>query len=112
MSLKRFLDSPSLLDDERTIFSYWNNRISARNNNYILDHENNLYDLVKDFSQYNPIEKDNNPHYQKLLNDKNEWLTKVVNPNKEKLTRRPFTINYNTAKYLTCLPEMLKLMEI
>ena len=103
MSLKRFLDSPSLLDDERTIFSYWNNRISVRNNNYILDHENNLYDLVKDFSQYNPIEKDNNPHYQKLLNDKNEWLTKVVNPNKEKLTRRPFTINYNTAKY-THLP--------
>ena len=103
MSLKRFLDSPSLLDDERTIFSYWNNRISARNNNYILDHENNLYDLVKDFSQYNPIEKDNNPHYQKLLNDKNEWLTKVVNPNKEKLTRRPFTINYKTAKY-THLP--------
>ena len=103
MSLKRFLDSPSLLDDERTIFSYWNNRISARNNNYILDHENNIYDLVKDFSQYNPIEKDNNPHYQKLLNDKNEWLTKVVNPNKEKLTRRPFTINYNTAKY-THLP--------
>ena len=103
MSLKRFLDSPSLLDDERTIFSYWNNRISARNNNYILDHENNLYDLVKDFSQYNPIEKDNNPHYQKLLNDKNEWLTKVVNPNKEKLKRRPFTINYNAAKY-THLP--------
>ena len=103
MSLKRFLDSPSLLDDERTIFSYWNNRISARNNNYILDHENNLYDLVEDFSQYNPIEKDNNPYYQKLLNDKNEWLTKVVNPSKEKLTRRPFTINYNTAKY-THLP--------
>ena len=103
MSLKRFLDSPSLLDDERTIFSYWNNRISARNNNYILDHENNLYDLVKDFSQYNPIEKDNNLHYKKLLNDKNEWLTKVVNPNKEKLTRRPFTINYITAKY-THLP--------
>ena len=103
ISLKRYLDSPLLLDDERTIFSYWNNRISARNNNYILDHENNLYDLVKDFSQYNPIEKDNNPHYQKLLNDKNEWLTKVVNPNKEKLKRRPFTINYNTAKY-THLP--------
>ena len=103
MSLKRFLDSPSLLDDERTIFSYWNNRISARNNNYILDYENNLYDLVKDFSQYNPIEKDNNPHYEKLLNDKNEWLTKVVNPNKKKLSRRPFTINYSTAKY-THLP--------
>ena len=103
ISLKRYLDSPLLLDDERTIFSYWNNRISARNNNYILDHENNLYDLVKDFSQYNPIEKDNNPHYQKLLNDKNEWLNKVVKPNKEQLKRRPFTINYNTAKY-THLP--------
>ena len=103
MSLKRYLDSPLLLDDERTIFSYWNNRISARNNNYILDHENNLYDLVKDFSQYNPIEKYNNPHYQKLLNDKNEWLNKVVNPNKEQLKRRPFTINYNTANY-THLP--------
>ena len=103
ISLKRYLDSPLLLDDERTIFSYWNNRISARNNNYILDHENNLYDLVKDFSQYNPIEKDNNPHYQKLLNDKNEWLNKVVKPNKEQLKRRPFTINYNTANY-THLP--------
>ena len=31
-----------------------------------------LFALVEDFSQYNPIEKDNNPHYQKLLNDKNK----------------------------------------
>jgi len=103
LSLKKYLDSPTLLDDERTIFSYWNNRISARNNNYILDHENNLYDLVKDYSQYSPIEKDNNPNYQKLLNDKNEWLNEVVNPHREKLTRRPFTINYKTAEY-THLP--------
>ena len=103
VSLKKYLDTPSLLDDERTIFSYWNNRISARNNNYILDHENNLYDLVKDYSQYSPIEKDNNPNYQKLLNDKNEWLNEVVNPHIEKLTRRPFTINYKTAEY-THLP--------
>jgi len=103
VSLKKYLESPTLLDDERTIFSYWNNRISARNNNYILDHENNLYDLVKDYSQYSPIEKDNNPNYQKLLNDKNEWLNEVVNPHSEKLTRRPFTINYKTAKY-THLP--------
>ena len=103
VSLKKYLDSPTLLDDERTIFSYWNNRISARNNNYILDHENNLYDLVKDYSQYSPIEKDNNPNYQKLLNDKNEWLKEVVNPHIEKLTRRPFTINYKTAEY-THLP--------
>ena len=103
VSLKKYLDSPTLLDDERTIFSYWNNRISARNNNYILDHENNLYDLVKDYSQYSPIEKDNNPNYQKLLNDKNKWLNEVVNPHREKLTRRPFTINYKTAEY-THLP--------
>ena len=103
VSLKKYLESPTLLDDERTIFSYWNNRISARNNNYILDHENNLYDLVKDYSQYSPIEKDNNPNYQKLLNDKNEWLNEVVNPHREKLTRRPFTINYKTAEY-THLP--------
>ena len=103
VSLKKYLDSPTLLDDERTIFSYWNNRISARNNNYILDHENNLYDLVKDYSQYSPIEKNNNPNYQKLLNDKNKWLNEVVNPHREKLTRRPFTINYKTAEY-THLP--------
>ena len=103
VSLKKYLDSPTLLDDERTIFSYWNNRISARNNNYILDHENNLYDLVKDYFQYSPLEKDNNPNYQKLLNDKNEWLKEVVNPHIEKLTRRPFTINYKTAEY-THLP--------
>ena len=103
VSLKKYLDTPSLLDDERTIFSYWNNRISARNNNYILDHENNLYDLVKDYFQYSPLEKDNNPNYQKLLNDKNEWLNEVVNPHIEKLTRRPFTINYKTAEY-THLP--------
>ena len=102
-SLKKYLDSPTLLDDERTIFSYWNNRISARNNNYILDHENNLYDLVKDYFQYSPLEKDNNPNYQKLLNDKNEWLNEVVNPHIEKLTRRPFTINYKTTEY-THLP--------
>ena len=103
VSLKKYLESPTLLDDERTIFSYWNNRISARNNNYILDHENNLYDLVKDYSQYSPVEKDNNPNYQKLLNDKNEWLNEVINPYREKLTRRPFTINYKTAEY-THLP--------
>ena len=103
VSLKYFLDSPSMLDDERTIFSYWNNKISARNNNYILDHENKLYDLVKDFSQYTPIQNGNNPHFQKLLNKKTEWLNKVVNPAKEKHSRRPFTINYKAAKY-THLP--------
>ena len=32
-----------------------------------MDHENNNYDLVKDFYQYNPIEKDNKTNYQKLI---------------------------------------------
>ena len=103
VSLKKYLDSPTLLDDERIIYSYWNNKISARNNNYILDHENKLYDLGNDYSQYTPIKNNNNPDYKKLLNSKTQWEKLVVTPNREKISRRPFTVNYKNAEF-THLP--------
>ena len=103
ISLKKYLDSPTLLDDERIIYSYWNNKISIRNNNYILDHENKLYDLVNDYSQYKQIKNNNNPNYKKLLNSKTQWEKLVVIPNREKLSRRPFTVNYKNAEF-THLP--------
>ena len=103
ISLKKFINNPQAKDDDRTIFSYWNNKISARNNNYILDHENKLYDLINDVSQYYPIQEIKKPEFQKLLNHKTQWLNQVVNPYKEKLKRRPFTVNFKNAEY-THLP--------
>ena len=55
-SFVKNINNPKTLDDNRKIFSYWGNKISIRNNNFILDSDDNLYNLNSDLEQLNPLD--------------------------------------------------------
>ena len=99
---KKYIENPDLLDNQRKVFSFWNNRLSVRNNEYILDYNDNLYDLNNDHSQYYAINEKKINEYEKLKEAKRIWresINKIIKKNK----RRPFTINYKNSNY-THLP--------
>ena len=101
-SFKKYIENPDLLDNQRKVFSFWNNRLSVRNNEYILDYNDNLYDLNNDHSQYYAINEKKINEYEELKEAKRIWresINKIIKKNK----RRPFTINYKNSNY-THLP--------
>jgi arylsulfatase A-like enzyme len=74
---------PLLLDQgyswpDRYIFSHWNGNVSLRNQHYMLDKDNQLYDLIKDPGQQTPIEQPSDSLRSELINTKNEWINTVL----------------------------------
>ena len=101
-SFKKYIENPDLLDNQRKVFSFWNNRLSVRNNEYILDYNDNLYDLYNDHSQYYAINEKKVNEYEELKEAKKIWresINEIIKKNK----RRPFTINYKNSNH-THLP--------
>ena len=66
-SFKKYIKNPDLLDNQRKVFSFWNNRLSVRNNEYILDYNDKLYDLSNDHSQYYAINPEGNKNQMSLI---------------------------------------------
>ena len=101
-SFKKYIENPDLLDNQRKVFSFWNNRLSVRNNEYILDYNDKLYDLSNDHSQYYAINEKKVYEYEELKEAKKIWresINEIIKKNK----RRPFTINYKNSNH-THLP--------
>ena len=101
-SFKKYIENPDLLDNQRKVFSFWNNRLSVRNNEYILDYNDKLYDLNNDHSQYYAINEKKVNEYEELKEAKKIWresINEIIKKNK----RRPFTINYKNSNH-THLP--------
>jgi arylsulfatase A-like enzyme len=81
----------------RTIFSHWRGRVSARTQQYRLDHQGRLFDMVADPGQHKDIAK-TNPETTKHLRDavaawKKELLPELRNDN------RPFLIGHADYRY-------------
>ena len=103
LSFKKYLENQKLKDDQRNIFSYWNNKISVRNNRFILDNQNNLFDLKIDHQQEIVVNDEFSEEYKKLKNAKNVWKNTVVDKYKKSIKRRRFTVNDSESVY-THLP--------
>ena len=103
LSFKKYLEDQKLKDDQRKIFSYWNNKISVRNNRFILDNQNNLFDLKIDHQQEIVVNDEFSEEYKKLKNAKNVWKNTVVDKYKKSIKRRRFTVNDSESVY-THLP--------
>ena len=103
LSFKKYLEDQKLKDDQRKIFSYWNNKISVRNNRFILDNQNNLFDLKIDHQQEIVVNDKFSEEYKKLKNAKNVWKNTVVDKYKKSIKRRRFTVNDSESVY-THLP--------
>ena len=93
LSFKKYLEDQKFKDDQRKIFSYWNNKISVRNNRFILDNQNNLFDLKVDHQQEIVVNNKFTKEYNELKKAKNVWKNTVVDKYKKSIKRRRFTVN-------------------
>jgi hypothetical protein len=61
----------------RSLFSHWNNKVSVRTDQYRLDHQNVLYDILADPGQKQPVE--NQPAVKQALTAAvKEWKSDVL----------------------------------
>lgn len=75
---------PLLLDEKNTwenryIFSHWNGNVSLRDQQYILDQNNQLFDLSADPGQFVPIEDPTDSLISKFISAKKEYTETVLN---------------------------------
>ena len=101
ISLKPLLLKKEAEWEERLIFSHWAGRVSVRSQNYRLDNEGRLYNMIDDPGQFRDIAAAE-PHVSNyLLSEVQKWKEGVMpEPDIEK---RPFTVGHPDAVY-TQLP--------
>jgi arylsulfatase A-like enzyme len=103
LSFNKYLQDQKLKDNKRKIFSYWNNKISVRNNRFILDNQDNLFDLKLDHKQELPVNNKFLSDFKRLKDAKSFWKKNIVDKYKDSIKRRPFTVNDKKSIY-THLP--------
>lgn len=93
ISLKPLLIENNNEWKERLVFNYWRGRTSVRSQQYRLDNNNQLFDMVNDPGQYKDISQQKPEITKKLIRAKNEWENEVLSELPEEDTR-PFPIGH------------------
>lgn len=78
VSLKPLLTGQQENLPDRYIFSHWNGAVSLRNQQYILDKDNQLFDLTKDPGQFSPISNPSDSLITTFLKAKENWEKNVL----------------------------------
>ena len=83
--------------ENRYIYNYWRGKLSLRNQNYRLDYQGQLFDMINDPSQTTDISIDRPQVVKEMLEAKEQWKKTVLVelPNKDK---RPFYIGHSSVK--------------
>ena len=83
--------------ENRNIYNYWRGKLSLRNQNYRLDYQGQLFDMINDPGQTTDISKDRPQVVKEMLEAKEKWKKTVLVelPNKDK---RPFYIGHTSVK--------------
>ena len=89
---------PLMLDSKvswepRTIYNHWRGRTSLRTQKYRLDHENRLYDMIKDHGQTQDISAQFPALADSLKAEKRKWLDQMQLLNWEN-DERPITLGF------------------
>jgi len=82
----------------RLIFNHWNGKTSVRSENYRLDHEDKLYNIVADRAQKNDISEQFPKVVDSLKKAKNDWLTNIA-PMTAETDDRPIALGHPDYKY-------------
>jgi arylsulfatase A-like enzyme len=78
LSLKPLLMDPNQSWTDRYIFSHWRGNVSVRNQQYMLDKDNQLFDLTNDPGQLAPITSMDDEVHAKFISAKNQWADTVL----------------------------------
>ena len=98
ISLKSLILDGENPDPDRIIFSHWAGRVSARSQQYRLDHDGELFSMIKDPGQYNNIAEQHPEIAQRMIQAVDEWKQTVLSELPEK-DERTFPIGYPGSKY-------------
>ncbi len=71
-----FEDSPQWAD--RSIYSHWHGRVSARNQKFRLDNKNQLFDMENDPGQFINVAEEFPDVYKKMVAEKEKWEQEVL----------------------------------
>ena len=102
VSLKPLLTGSQEEWKARNVYSHWNGRVSVRNQNFILDSDNQLYDLKADPEQNQPIAQATSAAFTELSKAKEEWINSVLSE-LDRDRQEIFPVGYKDSKY-TLLP--------
>ncbi len=93
-SLKPLLFQDSKTQEVRTIIHYWKGKVSVRNQDYKLDHEEALFNMIEDPNQLQDVQHQSPVVLQELINIKENWKSNVLQelPDSD---NRPFPIGYS-----------------
>ena len=86
-----FEDKPAW--EDRLIFSYWNKKLSVRNQKYRLGNEGMLFDMEEDPAQNQDISAEKPEIFTALMKAKSDWERDVLSELPEE-DNRTFTIGY------------------
>ena len=101
MSLKTLLTEENPAWPERLLFSHWRGRVSARSQQFRLDHQGNLFDLTNDPGQRRVVNETFPDVHTKLVRATEKWSQALLKS--QPFPKRPFPIGSPDAK-LTQLP--------
>lgn len=97
VSLKPLLLGTSEKWPQRTIFSHWRGRVSVRTQQYRLDHQGKLYDMVADPGQYKDVSKQHSKVAGRLREAAQTFKGQVLAEYGQ--DDRPFLIGHADYKY-------------
>ena len=83
---------------DRMIFSHWNNRVSVRTQQYRLDNEGKLYDMIADPGQRRDIAGEQPDIAAKLKNAVADWRREVLT--EKGPDKRPYPVGHAKTTYL------------
>ena len=93
VSLKPLLMEENPNWQDRLIFNYWRDRLSVRSQQYRLDHQDQLYDMISDPNQTQNIAEQQAKVHSQLLTAKSQWQADVLSELPEK-DERPFVMGH------------------
>ncbi|MDR2776083.1 MAG: arylsulfatase [Tannerella sp.] len=96
-SLKQIIFQQSAVFD-RYLFSHWNNKVSVRFRNHLLDADSRLFDMKIDRAQKNDLARQE-PQIAEQLKQKVIWYKSAVLSNTAQKDDRPFTIGHLREKF-------------
>lgn len=88
--------------ENRYIFSHWSNQVSVRNQQFLLDADDQLFDLHNDSGQHSPINEPLDSVRREIADAKKEWINTVLTE-LDRNRKELFPVGYKESRF-TQLP--------
>ncbi len=102
ISLKPLLEGTADAWKDRFVFSHWRGQVSVRSQHYLLDKDNQLFDLSTDPGQQEVVTQPTDTILTQLMNAKEKWTSTVLKE-LDRDRKEVFPVGFKGSKY-THLP--------